>query len=196
MENTRPRVRVSSRRLASGWAKPRKGRKSGMRRVVGSLVAMTFIVALVSACSASSPSVSEVSVSTTTAADRASRTCADPVHAALPTWATSGFNNTAVTPPYLAGTRQTMVAVPFGWPLLDRPTADHANKILWIAQTGTGPLRIVATEQASGQTVTKDLPDGPGPSYVDMPTAGCWQFAVSWADQHDEFFIRYTSPST
>ena len=26
---------------------------------------------------------------------------------------------------------------------------------------------------------------------MDMPTAGCWQFALSWADQQDEVFIRY-----
>ena len=94
------------------------------------------------------------------------------------------------------GLQENIVAVLFGWPLQDRPTGLHQNKILWVARTGSGPLHIAATEQGTGQTVTKELADGPGPSHVDMPAAGCWQFTLSWSDQHDELFIRYYNPPT
>lgn len=66
---------------------------------------------------------------------------------------------------HLLGTDQATVAVPFGWPLRDpaHQPSDHANKILWIANADGGPLHIVATEQATGETVIKELPNGPGP---------------------------------
>ncbi len=85
--------------------------------------------------------------------------------------------------------------MPFGWPLRDDQPAGRNNKILWIARSGGGPLTIVATEQATGQTVTRQLPNGPGPSVVDLPTAGCWRFALSWSGQHDEMLIRYYGSS-
>ncbi|RMB61462.1 hypothetical protein EAX62_02095 [Tessaracoccus antarcticus] len=99
---------------------------------------------------------------------------------------------------HLVGTGRAIVAVPFGWPLRDpvNQPSDHANKILWIARTHAAPLSIIATEQATGETVTKELPEGPGPSIVDMPRAGCWRFALHWGDQRDEIFIRYYGKST
>ncbi len=35
------------------------------------------------------------------------------------------------------------------------------------------------------------LPDGAGPSLVDMPQPGCWRFVLTWADNRDEVFVRY-----
>jgi hypothetical protein len=54
-------------------------------------------------------------------------------------------------------------------------------------------MRIDAREQGSGRTVTVTLPDGPGPSLVNMPEPGCWQFTLTWANNRDEFFVRYFS---
>ncbi len=85
--------------------------------------------------------------------------------------------------------------MPFGWPLRDHQPPGRNTKILWIPQAGGGPLDIVATERSSGQVVRRQLPDGPGPSIVDMPTAGCWRFALSWSGQHDEMLIRYDGGS-
>jgi hypothetical protein len=176
-----------------------------MRRLLVSVLGIA-IAALASGCSSSAPpatvptpspgstsSSSPPQPSTTSSDDRASRTCPDPVNVVLPTWARAGWDPPTQPVPHLVGTAQAIVAVPFGWPLRD-PThqpSDHANKILWIAKAGGGPLHIVATEQATGETVTKELPDGPGPSIVDMPKAGCWRFILNWGDQRDEMFIRY-----
>ena len=161
------------------------------------LAAAALIVGLASACSSNeSPPAESASPTTSSTADRASWSCPDPVSTAPPTWAAGNFLAPETPPAHLVGLQENIVAVPFGWPLQDRPTGLHQNKILWVARTGSGPLRVVATEQTTGQTVTKELADGPGPSYVDMPVAGCWQFTLSWSDQHDELFIRYYDPPT
>lgn len=129
--------------------------------------------------------------------DRASWTCPDPANLALPAWATAGFTHPTDPIAHWTGTDRSIVAVPFGWPLQAHPPElGRQNQILWVAKSGYGPLRIVATDQASGETVTKDLPDGPGPSIVDMPTAGCWHVILRWADQEDEIFVRYLDGST
>lgn len=167
-----------------------------MRRVI-CLAGVALVAVFGGGCSASRPSVARAPAPTsTTTADRASWTCPAPVSAALPPWARAGFNNPEGPVPHLAGTRRRIVAVPFGWPLRVHQPAGRDNKILWIAKAPTGPLHIVATEQSSGETATRELRDGPGPSIVDMPKAGCWRLVLSWADQHDELFIRYYGPSS
>ena len=180
-----------------------------MQRLVVSVLGVA-IAALASGCSSSAPpapapplSTGSVSLgsppkpSTTSTVDRASWRCPDRVNVALPTWARAGWNPPTQPVLHLVGTDQAIVAVPFGWPLRDpaHQPRDHANKVLWIAKAGGGPLHIVATEQGTGETVTKELPNGPGPSIVDMPRAGCWRFALSWGDQRDEMFIRYYGES-
>lgn len=87
-----------------------------------------------------------------------------------------------------------MIAVPFGWPLrAPRQTAGKNNKILWVARSGSGPLKIVANEQTTRRTVTVVLPGGPGPSIVNMPAPGCWRFTLSWGNRRDTIDIRYFS---
>ena len=155
-------------------------------------LAVALVVGLGSACSSNAPpSPVSSSRATSSTADPASWSCPTLVTTLLPTWAAASFTTPETPPGHLVGLQENIAAVPFGWPLQDRPSGLQQNKILWIARTGSGPLHIVASEQATGRTVTRELADDPGPSIVDMPTAGCWQFALSWADQHDEDFIRY-----
>lgn len=182
-----------------------------MRRVLASVLGIA-IAALASGCSSSVPPAPVPTPSSTgstssssppmqsppSSDDRALWTCPLPVNVVLPTWARAGWSPPKQLVSHLIGTDQAIVAVPFGWPLRDpahQPT-DHANKILWIATADGGPLHIVATEQATGETVIKELPNGPGPSIVDMPRAGCWRFALTWGKQRDEMFIRYYGEST
>lgn len=183
-----------------------------MRRLVVSVLSIAVVAALGSGCSSgappapgpalstpftSSPEPSAASTTTTSSDDRAAWTCPDPIDVALPIWARAGWSPPTQPVPHLVGASQLMIAVPFGWPLRDpaHQPADHANKILWVAKTGGGPLRIVATEQTNGESVTKEILNGPGPSIVDMPRAGCWRFALSWGNQRDEMFIRYYGES-
>lgn len=63
----------------------------------------------------------------------------------LPIWAAAGFTTPEAPPGHLVGLQKNIAAVPFGWPLQDRPSGLRQNKILWIARTGSGPLQIIAT---------------------------------------------------
>jgi hypothetical protein len=177
----------SSRDVARGGRRFRSPCDSSSERVLGG----GLVAALCFGCASSgSPAPNLPSTD-----HRTSRTCPNPVNVALPAWARRGFAHPTAPVPHLVGTNQSMVAVPFGWPLRDHQPPGHDNKILWIARSGNGPLHIVATEQATRKTVTKGLPDAPGPSIVNMPTAGCWRFALSWSDQRDEVLIRYYGDS-
>jgi hypothetical protein len=72
------------------------------------------------------------------------------------------------------------------------PLPDQANKILWVPKTTWGtPLVIHATLADSTRTATVTLPNGPGPSHVDMPAPGCWTLRLSWAGHTDQLSLRY-----
>jgi hypothetical protein len=77
------------------------------------------------------------------------------------------------------------------------PLPNPANKILWVSRVplnGPEALVIRATLAGSTRTATVSLPDGPGPSYVDLPAAGCWTLHLSWGGGHtDQLMLRYAS---
>jgi hypothetical protein len=77
--------------------------------------------------------------------------------------------------PYVMGDRGTIVAIIWADhdPLHAPPPAKVNNKILWVSRVVPGPfspLRIRATLDATGQTVTRQVADGPGPSITDPPS--------------------------
>jgi hypothetical protein len=55
------------------------------------------------------------------------------------------------------------------------------------------PLVIRATLAGSTRTATVSLPDGPGPSYVNLPAPGCWTLRLSWGGHTDRLMLRYVS---
>jgi hypothetical protein len=116
-----------------------------------------------------------------------------PSTAALPTWARAGFS-----PPYnewkhVTSKSGNMVGVLFGDPLragTPGPTEDQ-NKILWVARDPTvGPMTIDAQLVGSDEGV--QLGHVPiGPSYVDVPHAGCWHLTLHLATGDDSIDIVY-----
>jgi hypothetical protein len=52
-------------------------------------------------------------------------------------------------------------------------------------------MTIRATLAGSTRTATVNLPDGPGPSYVNMPAPGCWTLHLSWGGHTDQLSLRY-----
>ncbi len=66
-----------------------------------------------------------------------------------------------------------------------------ANKILWVSRVSSGPMTIRATLAGSARTAIVKLPDGPGPSYVNMPAPGCWSLHLSWGGHTDQLSLRY-----
>jgi hypothetical protein len=128
------------------------------------------------------------------AAAAASQGCrTDFIPRALPLWARAGFNPPTQPMPYVLGDSGDIVAILWSDhnPLSAPPRADRNNKILWVSQTFGAPLRIKATLTGSGQTATRTVGGGPGPSIIDLPAPGCWSFDLTWGAHHDHLQLEY-----
>ncbi len=78
------------------------------------------------------------------------------------------------------------------------PLPNRNNKILWVSKLRVvpmSPLKIRATLVGTGQTVTREVPGGPGPSIINMPVAGCWILALSWSGHTDQVRLSYVPAS-
>jgi hypothetical protein len=109
----------------------------------------------------------------------------------LPTWARTGFSDPEPKMPHVIGSHGDIAAVLFGDPLAAPPLPDRANKVLWVPrETPLTFTRLTITARQGDRTVTRkvDL----GPSYVDLPAAGCWRLTLSWADHEDTLALAYT----
>lgn len=111
----------------------------------------------------------------------------------LPPWARSGFSDPRPTMPHVLGDEGRIVAIVFGEPLTAPESPDHANKVLWVARAGFGPLTITARPAPGATPTVVELPS-PGPSYLDLPTPGCWHLDLSWDDETDAMNIRVDAP--
>jgi len=40
---------------------------------------------------------------------------------------------------------------------------------------------------------TRTVGDGPGPSIVDLPEAGCWKLDLTWGDHTDHLELAYAA---
>lgn len=114
----------------------------------------------------------------------------------LPTWARAGFTPPTLPTSYVLGDEGNIVAIL--WvehdPLSAPPRKDRTNKILWVSRTTSpvpAPLQIRATLIGSGRSVNREVVNGPGPSIIDMPSAGCWSFDLTWGEHHDHLDLRY-----
>jgi len=99
--------------------------------------------------------------------------------------------------PYVVGTRGNIVAILWADhdPLHTPPLTGRSNKILWVSKLVADgrPLWIRATLDGTGQTVTREVASGPGPSIIDLPAAGCWSFGLSWSGHQDHLKLRYVA---
>jgi hypothetical protein len=120
----------------------------------------------------------------------------------LPEWARTGFSDPSPSGiPFVLGAGGNILGVIFGHPLTAPPAgAGRANKILWSpnpsapasgAGAGSNDLKIDARLAGSTEVVHREVPGGPGPSIVDMPSPGCWHLTLTWADHTDTLDLRY-----
>lgn len=129
-------------------------------------------------------------------------TCASALaYGPLPTWARAGFQPPTVAMPYVLGAQGDIVAVLWARhdPLVTPTPPGRANKILWVSkllQSGSS-LQITAQRLAGGTTVgpieRRTVVGGPGPSTIDMPTAGCWHFTLRWGGHTDTVNLPYAA---
>ncbi len=124
------------------------------------------------------------------------------VYGSLPAWARSGFNPPSLAMPYVLGARGDIVAVLWARhdPLVSPALPDRANKILWAAKRPVpagSTLEITARRLiggiAAGPVQRRTVAGGPGPSIIDMPTAGCWQFTLRWSGHTDRVDLPYAA---
>ncbi len=111
----------------------------------------------------------------------------------LPVWARAGFSDPAGNP-FTVGAQGDIAAVVFGTPLRAPADAGTTNKILWVARETPSPddhLVITGTLEGSTATHKVELPTAPGPSYVDMPRAGCWHLELRWGSNTDSVDLRW-----
>jgi hypothetical protein len=159
-------------------------------RGVGRCVFAVICVIGLAGCTASAPDNNSARPS-----EPAAGVCRSAVKTgALPDWARSGFSPGASVP-YVLGDRGDIVAVLLGDPLHAPPLPGKESKILWVARVGTDSaptgLAIEARLANSDLVVTREVANGPGPSIVDLPQAGCWNLSLSWAGHKDALAIVY-----
>jgi hypothetical protein len=132
-----------------------------------------------------------------TAAARDGETCRrDYKLRPLPAWANAGFHPPTLQVPFAMGDKGDIVAILWAEhdPLVVPPAADRNNKILWVARVSSGgSLQIEARLNGSGESVTRTIDGGPGPSIIDLPAPGCWSFNLTWGEQHDNLELEYAS---
>ena len=122
-------------------------------------------------------------------------------HDVLPVWMRAGFSGPKPRVPYAVGQRGAIGAVVFGWPLKSPPLEHRSNKILWVPRHTPKTLaalwirlQLMDGDRAVGAPVRKIIAGGPGPSIVDVPSAGCWRMSFSWSGRHDTLDLDYTTP--
>jgi hypothetical protein len=188
--------------MAEVWRRVMKGHTvRGMR---SRCVILGLVVLAVAACSSSHEpapvlsSASRVSApSTTSAAPATEESCSAALTIGpLPTWARSGFHPPDQAMPHVIGANGNIVAIL--WARHDAlhvpPLDSQANKILWVSSLHVlpgAPLTIRATLNGTARTATRELPNGPGPSYVNLPAPGCWTLNLSWSKHRDQVELRY-----
>lgn len=118
----------------------------------------------------------------------------------LPIWARLGFSGSKPRMPYVLGQDGKIAAIQFADPLVSPPSQSHNNKILWVSRRpypSASDLRISAQELVGntpvGPLVHRTVTGGPGPSIINLPSAGCWQLKLRWAGRSDTLDLRYAT---
>jgi hypothetical protein len=112
---------------------------------------------------------------------------------ALPEWARGGFNSDGSGVAHRLGDQGDLMAILFRYPPVADP--EDGTKILWVSRLPVdtaGPLVIDAI-RTDGQTARQELPNGAGPSSVQLPEPGCWDLTLTWSGHTDRMRLRFIS---
>lgn len=118
----------------------------------------------------------------------------------LPTWARAGFSSSRPRMPFVLGKAGKIAAIQWADPLVSPPSARYNNKILWVSRRTSVPgsdLQISAQKLVGdtlvGRLVHRTVTGGPGPSIINLPSAGCWQIKLRWSGRSDTLDLRYVT---
>jgi hypothetical protein len=119
------------------------------------------------------------------------------VRGVLPAWARAGFSDPRPVMPYVRSATGKVLAILFTDRLTSPPRRDVANKVLWVWQSYPGTVaeaHLVARLGGTGPAVTAGLPTPLGPSYVDLPSPGCWRLTLTWPGGTDTIDLVAVRP--
>jgi hypothetical protein len=123
----------------------------------------------------------------------------------IPVWARTGFSEPRPRVPHVLGDRGRIVAIFFGPALYAPPDDEVSNKVLWVTAPSdeaavpddSSALVVDARLVGTDRTARRVLENGPGPSYLDLPAAGCWSLDLRWGSRdvdHDTMRLAYVAP--
>jgi len=118
--------------------------------------------------------------------------------AVLPEWARTGFSDAKPVMPFVRSASGKVVAILFTGDLASPPRKDVANKVLWVWQQPPADVTSIhasARLNGTGPVVTAGLPTPAGPSYVDLPSPGCWRLTLTWPGGSDSIDLRAVPPA-
>jgi len=123
------------------------------------------------------------------------------VRGSVPKWLDdAGAHNNPTGLPYVIAHPALAAGFLFTNPLRAGHPENPANKILWVVRTPrNGSLTIDGHPLGAATPATHEiLPDNssPGeiyPSFVDVPTGGCWQFDLRWAASQAQVELSYVA---
>lgn len=119
-------------------------------------------------------------------------------------WTNSAWSSSSGPPtglPYATSAHGSAAAFIFGNPLRAGDPSNPANKILWIVRLPRDGSALVIRAKplhatAPVVTVTRPPDSSPGqiyPSYVNVPSPGCWRLTLKWAGQSDTLDLRWAA---
>lgn len=124
-------------------------------------------------------------------------------HDVLPVWMRSGFSGPKPRIPYVLGAHDSIGGVLFGSPLNSPPAKSKSNKILWVPRHYSKSaaalwikLQKMNGTHLMGAPVRRVIAKGPGPSFVDAPSAGCWRLTLTWSGRKDTLDLVYVAPTS
>jgi hypothetical protein len=151
--------------------------------------ALAAVAMLLAAGCTTTPAIqAQVSPSTKAAVHTFGGGCSGTVltDAIPPLWAQGGWTNPGAQPwsvPWAYGTPDTALAYVFATQLVAGPSPrvdGSNNKVLWEAKDLPSGGGVLVEGRPLGQSQPVVTIAG-GPSIVDVPTAGCWTFQLSWS---------------
>lgn len=118
----------------------------------------------------------------------------EPTRGVLPEWARAGFTDPEPVMPFVRSASGDIAAILFTGALYSPPRKDVANKVLWTWRALPGDPQVSARKDGTGPVVTAGLPSPTGPSYVDLPSPGCWRLTITWPGGRDTIDLEATAP--
>jgi hypothetical protein len=142
---------------------------------------------LLAACGSSQPTA-QVEVGPTAVVHTFAGGCAGTVltDALPPAWAQGGWTHPNVTPwavPWALGTQGNTVAYVWGTQLVSAQSSrvdGPNNKVNWVSKDNPSGEGLTVEGRPLGKTQPVVTIAG-GPSEVNVPTAGCWTFKLTWS---------------